>query len=82
MVRIALLSLLLSGCGTFNQIMDGEPAQSILISEGSAGGAYALISGDLNTCKVTRYGDLEGLTVIYKGISCEVILNAPLKFMQ
>ena len=67
--------LLLTGCGTFNQLIDGTPAESILISEGKVGGMYGLFTGEIDQCHVVKYGKLDDVVVIYDGVKCEVKLN-------
>lgn len=65
----------LTGCGSVNMLRNGDNADFAVVSEGEAGGAYAVFAGEGNVCKVTEFGDLSRWEVTYKGKSCEAKLN-------
>jgi len=65
----------ITGCGSVNMLRNGDNADFAVVSEGEAGGAYAVFAGEGSACKVTEFGDLSRWEVTYKGKSCEATLN-------
>ena len=65
----------ITGCGSVNMLRNGDNADFAVVSEGQAGGAYAVFAGEGNVCKVTEFGNLERWEVTYKGTHCEASLN-------
>ncbi|BFM20511.1 hypothetical protein [Gilvimarinus japonicus] len=65
----------ITGCGSVNMLRNGDNADFAVVSEGEAGGAYAVFAGEGSVCKVTEFGDLSRWQVTYKGKNCEAALN-------
>lgn len=74
-LMLVVLCMALSACGSVNALRSGKTADYAIVSEGEAGGAYALFTGEGRTCKVTEFGKLDKWQVTYKGKHCEAKLN-------
>ena len=76
---VGLVAVCLSACGSSGAVkscINGKECTSFaVVTEARASGLVAVATGDVDTCKVSTFGDVSTWKVTYKGKNCEAVLN-------
>jgi uncharacterized protein YceK len=73
MIRVVLICLLLTGCGTVGTITNPKDTDFVVVSQSQAGGVYKLLRGATSLCKLSKHG-VTGLkyNITFEDGACKV----------
>ncbi len=70
---VAAAVSLLAGCGVVDSVKNSEATDYVMVTSSQAGGAYRVLRGDLQLCKLTKHGVSGfGYSLILSDGRCEV----------
>jgi hypothetical protein len=55
-MKVLILVLFLSGCGTLDSVVNSEDTDYVTLSHTKAGGMYQFLTGETEACKLSKHG--------------------------